>query len=220
MRRIFITTGMARTCLAAVRSLGKQGLEVIVGEQGRFPLSAFSKYCQRTVRYTSPERDAAAFMGWLANHLRRERYDVAIPVDQYVFFLFSKHKEELSSWARIPVADFQVFQRAYDKARTLRFAQAAGIPYPKTDCLSTRAEVEALAQRAVFPLVIKPRFASGFRAVAYVRDASELIREWDVINQQQPCPLIQEYIPPGGEALGVSLLFNQKAETRGAFVTH
>ena len=218
MSRVFITTGMARTCLAAVRSLGKQGLEVTVGEEGRFPLSAFSKYCRRTVRYTSPERDTAAFMAWLSNHLRRERYDVAIPVDQYTFYLFSKNKEELSSWARIPVADFPVFEQAYDKARTFRVAEAAGIPCPKTECPSTRAQVEALGRRAVFPLVIKPRVGSGSRGVTYVRDADELMGQWDRIHQEQPRPLIQEYIPRGGDALGVSLLFNKNSEPRAMFV--
>ncbi len=218
MGRVFITTGMARTCLAAVRSLGRQGLEVTVGEEGRLSLAALSRHCRRAIRYTSPERNPEAFMTWLRDHLRVARYDVAMPVDQYTFFLFSKNREELESWARIPVADFPVFLQAYDKARTLRAALTAGIPCPRTYFVSTRQEVEALARQSVFPLVVKPRIGSGSRAVAYVRNADELLRQWDRIHREQPCPLIQEYIPPGGEALGVSLLFNQDAVPRALFV--
>src|SRR5713101_1376025 len=110
MGRVFITTGMARTCLAAVRSLGKQGREVTVGAEARLPLAALSRYCRQSVRYTSPEHDPEAFMTWLREHLRRERYDVAMPVDQYTFYLFSKNRDELATWARIPVAPFPVFQ--------------------------------------------------------------------------------------------------------------
>jgi predicted ATP-grasp superfamily ATP-dependent carboligase len=218
MGRVFITTGMARTCLAAVRSLGKQGLEVTVGEEGHFPLAALSRYCRRTVRYTSPERDPEAFLSWLRGHLERERYDVAMPVDQYTFYLFSKNRDELATWAKIPVAPFPVFQRAYDKAMTFQAALTAGIPCPKTYFVSTRQEVATLAQHATFPLVIKPRIGSGSRAIAYVHDADELLSQWDRIHREQPCPLIQEYIPPGGEALGVSLLFNQENKPRALFV--
>jgi predicted ATP-grasp superfamily ATP-dependent carboligase len=209
---------MARTSLAAVRSLGRQGLKVTVGEQGRFPLSAFSRYCYGRVRYASPERDTSAFVDWLSSHLKRERYEVAMPVDQHTFYLFSKNKEALSSSTTIPVADFQSFKQAYDKALTFRLAESAGIPCPKTDCFTTQAQVEAFAGQAVFPLVIKPRIGSGSRGVTYVRNAEELIRQWQVINQEQPRPLVQEYIPPGGDALGVSLLFNKDSEPRAIFV--
>ncbi|HWU37987.1 MAG TPA: hypothetical protein VN203_10110, partial [Candidatus Acidoferrum sp.] len=130
--RVFITTGMARTCLAAVRSLGRQGLEVTVGEEGRLPLAGLSRYCQRTVRYTSPETDPHIFMDWIRDHLRRERYDMVLPVDQYTSFLFSKNRDELASWTKIPVAEFPVFQQAYDKAKTMRVALEAGIPCPRT----------------------------------------------------------------------------------------
>ncbi len=217
MGRVFITTGMARNCLAAVRSLGKQDVEVTVGEEGRFPLASFSRYCDRVVRYPSPEDDPEIFMDWLREHLRREHYDVAMPVDQYTFFLLSKHRDELSAWTRIPVAEFPVFQQAYDKANTLRAALATRIPCPETHFLTSRQEVETLAGRVEFPLVIKPRIGSGSRAIAYVHDRIELLRQWEKIHHEQPYPLIQEYIPPGGEALGISLLFNQKAEPRALF---
>ncbi len=218
MGRVFITNGMARTCLAAVRSLGREGHAVTVGEEGRLPLAALSRYCRRAVRYPSPERDPEIFVAWVRDHLQRGAYDVAVPNDQHTFYLFSKHREELATWARIPVAPFPAFQQAYDKAATLRAALAAGIPCPRTYFVSARHEVEALARNAVFPLVVKPRISSGSRGIAYVREAAALPGDWERLHRAQPYPLIQEYIPPGGEALGVSLLFNQAAEPRALFV--
>jgi predicted ATP-grasp superfamily ATP-dependent carboligase len=216
-RRVFVTSGVARSSLAAVRSLGRLGLHVTVGESVPMPLASFSRYCHRSVRYPSLEGTPEEFLDWLQRHLAAERYDVVMPVDQYAFFLLSRHREILSRFAHIPVADFPVFLDAYDKARTFRAAGAANVPCPRTYFPSSREDVEAITREAAFPLVVKPRVGSGSRAVAYVRDREELLRRWEQVHQEVPCPLIQEYIPPGGEALGVSVLLNRRAEPRAVF---
>ena len=218
MGRVFITNGMARTSLAAVRALGRRGHEVTVGEEGRLPLAGLSRYCRRTVRYVAPERDPAAFVGWLREHLAQERYDVAMPVDQHTYFLFSKHLDDLASFAHIPVPPFAVFEQAYDKAKTFRAALAAGIPCPRTHLPRTADEVRALAERETFPLVVKPRIGSGSRGVTYVHDARGLLPCWERMHREQPYPLVQEWIPPGGEALGASALFNREGQPRAVFV--
>jgi predicted ATP-grasp superfamily ATP-dependent carboligase len=216
--RVLVTSGGARTSLAAVRSLGRHGLHVTVGESASLPLASFSRYCRRAVRYPSLETAPDEFVDWLERHLAAERYDAVIPVDQYAFFLLSRHREALARFARIPVAAFPVFLDAYDKARTFRAALAADVPCPRTYFPATAEEVEVIAREATFPLVVKPRVGSGSRAVAYVRERGELVSRWTRVHQELACPLIQEYIPGGGEALGVSVLFNGSAEPRAVFV--
>lgn len=141
-----------------------------------------------------------------------------MPVDQHTFYLFAKHREELEKWSRIPVPDLHVFMQCLDKAKTFQAASAVGVPCPATYVARTREEMANVAHRASFPLVIKPRIGSGSRGVTYVRDSDLLLREWERIHREQPYPLVQEYIPPGGDALGVSVIFNGKAEPRGVFV--
>jgi len=216
--RVLITSGDARTCLAAVRSLGRNGIEVKVGDQERMPLAGFSRYCRGVVRYPSPRKDPERFLAFLGSHLREERYDVVMPVEQDLFYLFSKHRKELGRFTKIPVAEFPAFETAYDKALTFKAAAAAGIPAPTTYFVESRAEVEELARRIHFPVVIKPRMGSGSRAVGYPENATELVTLWQEVHRVQPRPLIQERIPSGGEAIGVSLLFNSHSELRACFV--
>jgi len=216
--RVFITNGTARTCLAAVRSLGRQGLDVTVGEERRISLAALSRHCHRAVAYPSPERDSDRFIAWLRERLHREQYDVVMPVDQHTFHLFARHRDELETLTKIPVAELSVFEDAHDKSKTFRAALAAKIPCPETHFLETRQDVVALGRRARFPLIVKPRIGSGSRAVTRVSNAGELTAAWTHIHQKQPFPLVQEYIPPGGEALGVSALFNRDAVPRALFV--
>jgi predicted ATP-grasp superfamily ATP-dependent carboligase len=216
--RVLITTGDARTCLAAVRSLGRDGIEVKVGDEGYLPLAGFSRYCRGVVRYPSPRRDPERFLAFLYEHLGKERYDVALPVDQDMFYLFSKHRDELGRLTKIPVAEFPAFETAYDKALTFKAALALGIPVPTTYFAESVAQVHELARRIQFPAVIKPRISSGSRAVSYPANAAELVKLWQVVHRVQPRPLIQERIPSGGEAIGVSVLFNSDSQLRACFV--
>jgi len=48
---VFITDGAERTSLAIARSLGKEGIEVHVGESYRFSTTGLSKYCKRSFIY-------------------------------------------------------------------------------------------------------------------------------------------------------------------------
>jgi predicted ATP-grasp superfamily ATP-dependent carboligase len=216
--RVLITSGDARTCLAAVRSLGRNGIEVKVADEERMPLAGFSRYCRGVVRYPPPRRDPERFLTFLSRHLRKERYGVVLPVEQDMFYLFSKHRDELGRLTKIPVAKFSAFQTAYDKALTFKAAAALGIPAPTTFFVESRAEVEELARRIQFPVVVKPRMGSGSRAVGYAANATELLTLWQEVHLFQPRPLIQERIPSGGETIGVSVLFNLQSELRACFV--
>jgi predicted ATP-grasp superfamily ATP-dependent carboligase len=216
--RVLITSGDARTCLAAVRSLGRNGIEVKVADEERMPLAGFSRYCRGVVRYPSPRREPERFLAFLSGHLRKERYEVVLPVEQDMFYLFSKHRDELGCLSKIPVAKFSVFQTAYDKALTFKAAAALGIPAPTTYFVESGAQVEDLARRIQFPVVIKPRMGSGSRAVGYAANATELLTLWHEVHRVQPRPLIQERIPSGGDTIGVSVLFNSHSELRACFV--
>ena len=218
MKRVLVTNGMARTCLVATRSLGRQSLQVTVADEERLSLAGFSRYSANKVRYPSPERSPEAWYRWLQEHLERERYDCVIPVDQESFRVLSQHNAEFSQWSRIPVVDYATFRVAYDKALTFKRAQELGIPIPRTYFVTSEAELSRLAPSLALPLVIKPRIGSGSRAVAYVRDRDQLVSAWARIHRLQPYPLIQEYIPGGGEALGVGVLMNANAEPRAVFV--
>src|SRR5262249_45283964 len=175
-------------------------------------------YCRGVVRYPSPRRDPERFFAFLCGHLRKERYEVVLPIEQDMFYLFSKHRDELERLTKIPVAKFSAFETAYDKALTFKAAAALGIPAPTTYCVDSRAEVEELARRVQFPVVIKPRMGSGSRAVGYPANAMELVRLWQDVHRDQPRPLIQERIPSGGEGRGGWVLFNSRSELRACFV--
>ena len=81
MNRVLILDGMWNKSLAAVRSFGAKGFYVTVGERTRFATAIFSKYCNRKLIYSSPATSPDAFLKDLEGELRKERYDVVLPME-------------------------------------------------------------------------------------------------------------------------------------------
>jgi predicted ATP-grasp superfamily ATP-dependent carboligase len=62
---ILLTDGQQRKTLAAARSLGSRGVDVLVAEDTRFNPSGFSKYCRRFLVCPNPKDEPERYYEWL-----------------------------------------------------------------------------------------------------------------------------------------------------------
>jgi predicted ATP-grasp superfamily ATP-dependent carboligase len=151
------------------------------------------------------------------------------------------------------VPDHGKIELVRDKGNLIQFAEAHGIPTPKTlhslptpepckvqgfvpetggprdfppqsqavqDC-PTPNVVQALADSLdsiPIPAVIKPRISSGSFGIAYVKKREDLIPFYQRVHTRYPFPLIQEWIPDGGDTFGISALFDEASRVKAAFV--
>ena len=222
MTTVFCTNGMLSKTLAVVRSLGKQGLRVIVGEKIRYHASGFSKFCDKVLVYPDPQKQPEAYYEWLRETLIREKVDVLFPMDEDTMEIAVRHQEELRMICKLPVPSLDSYLVAADKANTLRLAMQTGVPCPQTVEFQFGAEsdLRELASRAKdmqFPLVIKPRHSSGSRGVRIVQDMQELLGTYAEIHRDYPNPLLQEYIPFGPK-FDICLSFDSSHQLTGAFI--
>jgi predicted ATP-grasp superfamily ATP-dependent carboligase len=205
MGRVLITNGNRRKALAVVRSLGRRGVEITITDSVRMPVARFSRYCSRCLYYPDPRLNPQAFDDWLLRELRATRYDALIALDEDVI-------------ERVLSVRCEVERYTYDKGETIQVARSCGVPCPTTFIARTIDEVLLFAERVGYPLVIKPRKSSGSRGLVVVRSADQVVDAWNLVSSVYPSPLIQEYIPNGGDALGVSLLVNRKQDVVASFV--
>ncbi|MCK5553806.1 MAG: hypothetical protein KAJ09_11715, partial [Deltaproteobacteria bacterium] len=87
---VFVTDGHWRKTLAVVRSLGRRGIRVTVGESTGIATSFFSKYCSRRVVYPSPIGNSDEFL----QRLRREvatGYRAIYPMEEETLLLLARH---------------------------------------------------------------------------------------------------------------------------------
>ena len=218
MPKVFITNAQRRKALPVVRSLGSKGIHVTVGDTARFPFAAFSRYCHRALVYPSPSATPNTFVDWLLENLRRDGYDVIFPLDEDVIDAILLKRKEVEQYTRLPLPEIEQYCRARDKAQTIKLALKYNIACPKTYFVEEPEELESVANQIDFPLVIKPRRSFGGRGLVFTQTRETLKKDWLKVHQNYPFPLIQEFIPHGGDAFGVSALFNSKHEVRAVFV--
>lgn len=216
--QVFVTDGHWRKSLAAVRSLGKMGLNVTVGESTRIATAAFSRYCSRALVYPSPFFKASAFVEFLLRELGRRSYRMLIPMEDETLEHIALHRTAFSRLTHVPVVSHDKLTFVRRKDQVLRLAEELGIPVPRTWILTDLSDLDRIKGQVAYPAVIKPRVGSGALGVRYPEDGDTLVREYLSVHKTFPFPMIQERIPSNGSGFGASFLLDERGRVKASFV--
>ena len=179
--------------LAAVRSLGRVGVPVVVADDKRMTPASFSRYATRVLR-CPPVAHADAMLRWLLRFGARERRMVLYPTSDEMAFLLSRHHAELQKYFALYQPDLGTILRVLDKRLLLEAARDAGVDTPATFFPSSRAEAERFAREDPGPLLVKPRtqlFLEHHRKGVLAQGSSRDIgRAFDAFRQDN------RYLPP------------------------
>ena len=236
---VLVTDGHFRKTLAVVRSLGRKGIAVTVGERTYLNTSFFSKYCTRRLVYPSPRRSPVQFIEFLQREIKENHYDCLFPMEEETLLLLAKYHSEISRYTYLLSPDLKKIEFVRDKGNLMEFAETHRIPTPKTfyspptpePCKvqgfgpesnkvqgSPAPHVVQGLEAIPIPAVIKPRISSGSFGIVYVKKREDLIPSYQSVHQRFPFPLIQEWIPDGGGTYGLSALFDEASNIKAAFV--
>jgi predicted ATP-grasp superfamily ATP-dependent carboligase len=218
---VLVTDGNQRSALAATRALGKKGLSVAVAEGIAQSLSSKSKYCRRAIVYPPPAEERQAFQQAVLEEVDKRSYQVLFPMTDLVITSILEIREKLAQFVKVPLPDEVAYHTATDKSRLLKLAQKLNIPIPKTFFVNELSQLEEIAQKIPYPLVIKPSYSGMFcenewksLGVEYAFSPEELLEKYKIIHRKIPFPLIQEKIE--GKGYGIFLLFHEK-EVKATF---
>ena len=208
---VLITNYSYKNALAAVRDIGSKGINVhTCGPPTRNKVASLSKYSSGYSLYTSPSDDVDRFLIDIKKILSTREYEMIIPIGVDTTIPISYNKEELSEYARVPVADYEILENAHDKYKTIEIARSVGVPVPETSIISG----ESIEESFDYPLVIKARkgaAGSGTRYITSEDDFSKVVREFNqkksdgIFDYERP--MVQEYI--SGDLMDVCVLFNR-----------
>lgn len=216
MANVFVPDGRSVASVGIVRSLGEKGIDVTLGNERRVSAAAFSKYVKNNIVYPSPEKNPELFTYEMYSLIKKEKYDVVMPVRDSTTILFSKMKDQLSKYTKLPIPDYLTLMRGRNKAETVKAALDSGVPCPSTYFDSDK-DIKKLKDTVEYPVLIRPCESSGSRGIVYVDTPEDLVKEYHKIKNQFGEVMIQEYIPHTGKAYNVSALFNQYSEPRAVF---
>ncbi len=108
-------------------------------------------------------------------------------------------------------------RRVHDKGSLAAFATERGIACPATFFPRGPADAAAMARELPYPVLVKPRHSSGGRGIVRVECAADFAAAYARVHARSAAPIVQECLPPGGEALGVAVLMNFASEPKASF---
>jgi len=213
---VLVTNAHYRNTLATIRSLQKRKIATTVTSHKSTALSFYSRYAKCRYLYYDPLQNSEAFVKSLVKILQKTKPAVLFPVGVDATVPISFNKSKFLPLTSVPIADYDVLEKAHDKSMTMKIAEECGIPVPKTYFPESLEEVEVISEKIQYPAVIKRRKGSGVgKGVRIARSRTELLTRYreiegysgDSLIEEQTKPLIQEYIP--GEIRDICVLFNQ-----------
>jgi predicted ATP-grasp superfamily ATP-dependent carboligase len=189
--------------LGVARSLGRRGIPVYVLDDQQ-SVSSVSRYVTRFVK-TKDLRDERRTVDAVLEVGKRFglRNWVLFPTRDETVAAFSRYRDELSKFFRVPTPDWSTTKWAWDKANTYELAALLNIPCPQT--FNPRHEDELAALYSKLPLAIKPAvkenffYATGAKAWR-VETVDELHQAYRKAAQQIDSKeiLVQQIIPGDG----------------------
>jgi predicted ATP-grasp superfamily ATP-dependent carboligase len=182
--------------LAAIRSLGRAGAEVIAIDYGRSALGFHSRYA-RPVLCPHPRDDEPGFVRFLAR-LGDTLDEPAplFPTNDELLNAIARNRDELDGRFLFPFPGWDVLGPVQRKRFQVERAAALGVPHPRTRFEAT--------DELGYPVLVKPSdpapFQREFRCHAF---RCESRAELDAaLERAAPYdPLVQEFIPGGDDEL-------------------
>lgn len=191
--KVLLIEGRARQVLPLSKSMYELGAEVTTYNGSKLDPGYASRYTQRKLLAFFDVKEPEKSFEALKTELEKYHYDMVIPMNDDIAIQLSKHKKELEHLTTPIVEDWDTFQFACDKLKTMKVCMDNHIPCPKTfvsldDFLAGETAVN-------YPLVVKPR--TGCAAVGFhTSDTKEDVVDYFTKAEKKYGPmLIQEYIP-------------------------
>ena len=216
---LLITNSQEDQSYLVVRSLRAEASKIILGLHGDSivrrwsALAPWSRHVDRRYRLPDPGKDWWAGLIQTANTAVEEHYICRVeqvcalegitaifPSFEPDIYVLAKNKPRLAKLGVVVIGpDYEALMIPLSKELTLRAAQRAGFPAPKTWSPAGLTELEEIIATTDPPWVIKPRFGAHAEGVRVVRQASSLRRLFAQVSLRQERPLIQEYIAGTGK---------------------
>ena len=204
---ILILDGHTNQALACARSLGQAGYDVFVASHERLPLAGWSRHCKGRYRLRGQRLEDFSEMRLWA---RGRGVRVVLPLTERSCVLLNAGRAEWEAAGTVVgCGRAEMLEAAFDKARTIRHAEACGVRVPPTRVPGSFEECTAAAEEVGFPCVVKPRRSNAWdgarflptKAPVYVKGVEQLPRAVEECRQGGEWPLIQAYARGRGKGV-------------------
>lgn len=220
--REVILLGNHIQALGLSRLAARTGRRVALYNDYGASVTRFSRTCREFHLF----RDKPHLLELLRQRPGRRQALLIATNDNLVGFM-ADHYEELSEKYYLAIPRPESVQVCFNKRDTYRKAMEMGIPIPESHFPDSREEIEELAGRIRFPVVLKPAIMYKFhgatgKKVFFCRDAAELVANYERILQIIPPEevIVQQFLTGGAKVLYSFGSFFAGGEVYGGLVAN
>lgn len=215
--KVLLLEGFARQSMPVMEALYKNGYHITTYNCSRLDMGYVSRYPdEKLLRFWNRDDEEASYHE-LLTVLQAQHYDVTIPLTDFSAIMLSKHKSELEKYTHPAVNDWDIFQYAADKLKTMKACMKNDVPCPKT--LDEADTVEKIINSGIqYPFVIKPRIGYGSIGFHKINNEDELRKVFDGCVEKFGGMVVQEYIPQTDIQYKCEVLLDTNGEVKSAVV--
>lgn len=209
---VLIPTGREMKSYGCMRSLHRAGVDTVVAsELERIPHFS-SRYCSERVRLPSPWTDLIGYRDGLLEVAARPEVRTIVPVRECDVYLFARYAEAFEEHVSLVAPPMSTLERGHDRIRLAGAADSAGVPYARTEPLSTVADwnVDAVVKSRYN--ILTDAYCSEFDA----GEAAEVNQVTFLPAEESPDPtelregfrhepIVQEFVPEADKHLYCAL---------------
>jgi len=199
--------------MPVMEALRKEGCFVATLNLSKLDLGYVSRYPNKKILANWQYDDENSFLRVLLDELKKEKYDLTIPLTDLPARIVAKNKTELSKYTRPIVNDWNVFQKANDKLQTMRACYDARVPCPDT-YFHIKTYEDAVNSGIQFPFIIKPRVGYGSIGFHCIRNREDL--EENYRNYSFGEYVVQDYVPQTGKQYKCEVYVDRKGDVKSA----
>lgn len=219
-----VTFARSWNALAATRCLGKNGVEVITGDDSLICSSNFSVYSKQFFTYPNPDKDPKGYIDKLVEVCKKhsgDDVDLALLPLLTDAFIVAKHADRFEGIAKLALPTRDQIDLIGNKASLAEFCVKHGIRTPKTILIKSTEHLQEVCNDFPFPAFIKIPESCSAIGLKKVKNASEAIDFYTSIMQKYPMkdgefPIIQQSVK--GDDFCCTFLFDHG--TRRASMTY
>ena len=190
---VLIFEGRARQSLPLAKAFKKLGCEVTALCESKLDVSYVSRYVDHKEIGVCSNTDEIGTANQVRNMVKTGKYDLVVPTTDFSAMILAKYKKEYEAYCKVASNDWEIYQIAADKNKTMRVCTDLNLP-----CPATLFEIDNIdkVRTLQFPIVVKPTIgygAIGFHKVDTRQDLEKLFSGMSSEEIRQY--VFQEYIP-------------------------
>ena len=215
--RVLILEGYAKQCLPLIKAFRELGCIVSALCSSKLDVAYASKFTNHKIKGICDREDEEGTTNQIRELLKTGNYDVVIPTVDFSASILAKNKKEFSQYCRVLANDWEVYEIAGDKEKTMDICMRNNIPCPFT--LESVSKKEDILDAAIsFPIVMKPRVGYGAIGFKRIETKEQLATILQNMNESISDYVFQEYIPQNDLQYECAMFIDDNNEVKTSVV--